>query len=412
VDTVKYDRFRGINNRLPVDRLRKLGDREAGAFVPDASNVDLTDAGTFQSRPGYTRVGLDEQCRGLFGHGSVGYYAAGDKLKRLDTTGGITEIATLGSPASPVAMTHTPLGVVCSDSFSLLRIDDFTVKSLAPAVPNPMPVVSAAPGGALPAGAYGLLFAAQDSDLQRSPISFPFHVNALAGDAVTVTAPARSYDIAIFMTAANGGSFYRAGTLQAAQTSLVIAVESSNGEPMMYRPQMPLPAGGVLAHHKGRFFSAVGKIVYYSLPYMYGVCDAASGYLPLPDEVTILASTDNGLFICSTTTTYFIPGDGVTERMTTSAPFGGVAGTLAMVPNLNEWMWFSERGPVRSKDGAIVLLQDEQIAFGAAQAGAAILREQNGLRTFVAALTGAAPSGGAVMGSFIDAEVIQPGATP
>ena len=79
--------FRGINNRLPPDRLRPLGDRDPGVFVRDAVNVDLTSAGSFQRRPGVTRFGDDTNCRGLFGIGSHGYYVAGNELKILDAYG-------------------------------------------------------------------------------------------------------------------------------------------------------------------------------------------------------------------------------------------------------------------------------------------------------------------------------------
>ena len=52
------------------------------------------------------------------------------------------------------------------------------------------------------------------------------------------------------------------------------------------------------------------------------------------------------------------------------------------------------------------LEQDSRIAYGSAQSGASVFRDENGLRSFVAALSGSTPSGGAVMGSYMDAETV------
>lgn len=404
----KSDRFRGVNNRLPPDRLRPLGDREAGVFVPDASNVDLTDAGTFQRRPGTTRVGADTNCRGLFSAGDHGYYAAGDKLKMLDGSGNARELATLPSPYTPVAFTHTPRGVVMSDNYGLSLLRGPTITPLAPEAPlSPTPVVVAGAGG-LDAGAYGFVFMAVDADGMRSRPTFPTYVQAPEGAGVSVILQPHALDILVFVSAPNGEVFYHQGHIPAGQSSFAMSRHQPAGEPFVYRVMERLPPGGVMGYHKGRLLSASGPMLYYSQPYMLGLYRPDRDFISFDEPVTILASIDEGLWVCTTHHSYFLPGDDVAKAtVKQEATFGATPGTLAPVPQSQDWMWASERGPVRTKGSQMVLLQDEQIAYAPAESGAGLVREENGLRSFVTVLAGAAPAGGAVMGSYMDAEVIK-----
>lgn len=405
----KSDRFRGVNNRLPPDRLRPLGDREAGVFVPDAVNVDLTDAGTFQRRPGATRVGDDTNCRGLFSAGEHGYYATGDQLKMLDPGGSSRQIATLPSSYTPVAFTKTPRGVVMSDNYGLHLLRGPNISPLAPPAPLsvPTPIVVADAGG-LEAGAYGFLFMAVDADGVRSRPTFPTYVQTQAGAAVSVVLQAHDLDLLVFVSAPNGEVFYHQGTIPAGQTSFAVTRHQPAGEPFVYRVLERTPPGGVMGYFKGRLLSASGPMLYYSEPFSLGLYRPDRNFISFDEPVTLLASIDEGLWVCTTRDTFFLAGDDVAKApVRQEASFGATPGTLAQVPQSQDWMWATPRGPVRTKGAQLSLLQDEQIAYAPAESGAALVREENGLRSFVTVLAGAAPAGGAVMGSYMDAEVIK-----
>lgn len=405
--TVKLDRFRGINNRLPLERLRVLGDRAAGAFVHDAANVDLTDAGSFQRRPGYTRVGTDENCRGLFSAGNIGYYVSDDQIRRLDASGQATTIGTVASAYAPIACVATPRGVVMSDTFTLRLLSGANAQRLAPPQLNAVPLVSVI-AGALPAGSYSMLFMLQDADGVRSAPSVPIDLLDLPeGSALQIAAPARAHTMLVFLTAVDGEVFYRVGELAPAATSLTISANTADQESFVYAVHAELMAGDVMGYHKGRLFSARQGVAAYSLPFQYALHRPAVDYLLFPSDVTLFASVDEGLFIGTADATYFMPGgDPAKERMEEVFPFGAVRGSLTQIPNSDDWTWFSPRGPVRTEGGKLVLLQDENIAFGQAERGASVVREQNGLRALISSLAGASPSAGAVVGSYMDAEVI------
>lgn len=402
---VKSDRFRGINNLLPPDRLRQLGDREAGAFVRDAVNVDLTSAGTFQRRPGRTRVGTDTNCRGLHAHNDALYFASGTNLRRYDGAA-FTTVGQVASPQAPVTFVSAPGALICSDSFRLQRVDSAGSRTLAPEVPNPIPLPVVTVGG-LPQGKYGVCFAAEFDDGTRSAMSYPLYFDVPAGGGISFNQAARSQAIGVFLSTANGDIFYRVGTLQPGDTTLLVPTHRADGEPVSYEWLEPLPAGHVLEHHRGRLLSARDNVLNYSRPYQPGLYSPRSDYVLFPDPISILASVDNGLFVATTHETWFFPGDDITQAAPKQiAPYGAVRGTRARVPQASEWMWFSERGTVLTEGSGLRLLQDENLAFSPAESGAGFVREDNGLRTYVAALTGASPAAGAVVGSFMTAEVV------
>ena len=398
----KADRFRGINNRLPADRLRQMGDRDPGDFVADAVNVDLTDAGTFQSRPGYERVGLDTGCRGLTSHGGYGYYAAGNQMRRRSPDGTTISIGALASPFAPVSHAETPRGLIISDTFVLRLVKDDAMVPLAPSEPNPQPVVSIASGG-LAAGKYSLMFATVDADGVRSRFTYP--VEYTVGDSAALLVVAAA-GVEVFATPMNASTFYSQGV--STGSPMALATIDTAAEPVVHRVLAPLPAGHVLGYHKGRLLSANGSMIAASLPYNLGLHHPMQDYFSLGAPVALMASLDEGLWVATTEMTWFLPGDDpLNSKPQQQAPFGAVPGTLTRIPNSAEWMWFSPRGQVRTQGGQLTLMQDDRIAFPHAETGAGIVREQNGLRTFVTALTGASPNGGAVMGSFMDAEVIK-----
>lgn len=412
MDTIKAERFRGINNRLPADRLRKLGERADGVFVADAVNVDLTDAGTFQRRPGRTRVGSDENCRGLFSMGSHGYYASGDTLKMLDGNGLAVDVVTLVSPHANLSYAETPMGVVCSDGFKLYLLNRDAVSRVMPEAPNPPPYPIVVPNsGGLRAGLYGFSFACV-VDGVRSRMTYPEFISVPEGASIELPMLMKPDDVAVFITAPDGEIFYREATIAAGFTTLTISGVTGRGEPVAYVVQERLPAGNLMGYFNGRLLAATGALLHIGMPYSPGLYRPGIDYIAMPETITLLAAADDGLWLATAKATYFLPGgDPLKAKLDQVAPYGAIPGTATRMPDSQDWMWFTERGPVRASGGALTALQNEQIAFAPAEAGAAIVREENGLRSFVASLAGAAPAGGAVMGSYIDAEIITQGTT-
>ena len=403
---VKIPGFTGINNRAPTDRLPK--DESGRRAVADAVNVDLTEAGTFQRRPGAERVVTGSNTRSLTNSGGYGYYASAGTLYRFDGSTS-SAVATLASPFANVCYAETPLGLVWSDGFTLNLIRSGSTARLAPAVPNPAPVAVGQAGGSLRAGMYAVCFATVSSTGQRSALTEPYFVDVPENGRIRLTMAALPANVDVFVTAPDGDVFYRDRTLPIGTTLQDLSIITSSGEPMVHEVTASLPPADFLAHHEGRLLSAQGQFIRYSLPYNLGLYKPGSGYIALPEIVTLMAAVEGGVYIATASKTWFLSGKDVSKaNMDEVAPYGATPGTLAAIPNSREVTWFSPRGPVRASiDGSITLLQDRQIAFTKADSGASIYRETNGLRTLITALSGSSPgSGTAAFGCYMTARSV------
>lgn len=404
--TAKIDKFAGIDNRTPIDRLRP---RERGAGVPvrDAVNVDLSAAGTFQTRAGFTPAAPGQKCRSMFPVDDAGaLIAVGSELMRF-TGSSFAKVADLATPFGSVAYTKTPLGPVWSDGVHMGLVRNWVNEPLLPPDPNPTPSVSASTDGALQAGSYGVSFAAVMPDGRKSAMTVPVYVDVPANGRIQINTATQLYPLAVYVTAPNGEVFYKEGRVQSG--ALSIGLLNQDGEPASYEVAQMLPAGRVLGYHDGRLLSASGQFLYYSSPYSLGLHKPASDFIPFPDDIRIVASLDVGVLIVATASAHWrVAGALPQATMTQIAPYGAVDGTMVGIPNSTGSMWFTPRGPVAaSQDGSIRLLQDEQIQFPRADTGAAVFRETNGMRQFIAALSKPVPSGAAVARSFMDARVIE-----
>lgn len=404
---MKIERFTGINNRQPIDRIKPT---EAGMPVRDAVNVDLSDSGTFQRRPGFRRVVEMAGCRDLWETRQGALFAAGDRLHLFDGQG-TTEVAALASPFARVAYAESALGTIWSDGFTL-NVMAGTSRRLVPAQPNPQPLANGAAGGGLQAGTYGVMFASIRPDGQQSAPTVPQFVTVPPSGQIQITAGGQTERIAIFVTAVDGSIFYRQGAIEVGQSSLSLTVVRADGQPVRWENTSTLPAGKMLAVHRGRLLSVDSGFLFYSLPWALGLYRPASDYIALPEDITLVQPVEGGIYLATDRATYFLPGGDISQSsMQKVAPYGAIRGTAALLPNSINPMWHTPRGPVQaSQDGQLQLMQDAQIAYPSAGRGASIQRESNGLRQFITSLSQAQPTGGAVFGSYMEARVISPGA--
>ena len=401
---MKIERFSGINNKAPIDRLPAVD----GVFaVRDAVNVDLTDQGSFQRRPGSDKVVACTNARNLEGFGDFGLYAEQDKLYSYDGNAS-TELATLGSPVSRVAYAESPAGIAWTDGYTVNLIKGGVSRPVAPAMPNPEPAVSATTGG-LAAGQYGVMCAAV-LDGARSAWTHPVFITVADGGGISVALPARALAVEVFITSRDGETFYHEATIGPAQTSIQIPTIYSDGASATYDVLAPLPGGRILGYHFGRLLSVTGAYLFHSLPWAFGLYRPAFDYIPAPENITLVASTPGGLFVATEKATYWLPGGDLTATsMTKVAPYGANEGTLSRSPDDNSLMWFTPNGPVKADpDGSLTLLNDKAIAFPTANRGTSMIRETNGLTQFIASLSGSSSgSAAAVFGSYMDAKSIK-----
>ena len=407
---VQVNAFSGINNRAPADRMFKP---DAPAPVRNAVNVDHVAPGTFQRRPGYFKLLELLRARSLFSCAMGAWVATEQELHWFDPDAETSaKVADLSSAIELVAYVESPLGVIWSDGASTGLVNGQSASAaLCPDAPNPRPLVTATSGGSMPKGSRGFMFASVTASGVRSPFTMPQFVSVLDGGKVDIAAPAHTLTIEVYSTASDGSVFHKVGNMPAGTNALTITVERLDGMPIVYEASAKIPGGSVLELHNGCLLSAKGNTLFYSDPWAYGIYRPARSFIPFPDEVMVMASVDAGLIVGTATKHYLLTGADISKAdMRQIAPYGAVFGTMRELPNSEGRIWFTHRGPVTAgPDGSISLQQDDQIAFDPATAGAAMVREENGLRQYVASMKGAKPTAAAVMGAYIEAETIKTG---
>ena len=172
---------------------------------------------------------------------------------------------------------------------------------------------------------------------------------------------------------------------------------------------VPMPPGSNLAYHNARLLVAVGNALIYSEPFTPHLRDAARGFELFPAPITCVAAVEAGVFVVADKT-YFIAGGFPAQTVRAVLPYGGPSQQAGYRPDGGAH-WMSTRGIVAcSKDGEITNLQDKHIAIEVSGAAATLMREADGTRAIVAALTEQG-SFAAGIGTWAQARIIRKGQT-
>jgi hypothetical protein len=170
----------------------------------------------------------------------------------------------------------------------------------------------------------------------------------------------------------------------------------------------PAPAGRIVRHHNGRMFVAdsVGN-VFYSEPFQPDHFLLADNYLSFSAPVDIMEPVSGGIFFAYGDRTDFYAGDVEAGfEVSNIFDYGAVFGTGAR--DEDSAMWQSQRGAVvGNPDGSAENISKHAYP-DTASSGAAVLKEHDGMKHFIASLKSPSVSTLAAR-SFIDAEVIRRG---
>ena len=188
----------------------------------------------------------------------------------------------------------------------------------------------------------------------------------------------------------------------------------------------PLPPGSIIRRTYGgaRLLVAAGKYLYYSDPFAQSMYDPLGGYVPFESDITMLECGRGGIYIGTADATYRLSDDPSKSELETLLPYGAIPGTSGMSPDRAVCWWMSHRGLVRAgaegqRSGdnltplggeVITNLQEEAIAMTKFRSGAAMFREQDGMKQVVSSLFDSETAGAAAY-SYFDAEIIRKGTT-
>lgn len=396
--------FAGMNNRLPdhaldiVERGRKVGD-----YLRNAVNVDLTDAGTLQRRKGSTRVLSGSDCHSLWSEGGQAFFVDGGAIKALPSGDTVRSGLAYGRP---VSWCRLPDDRVAWSNGAELGFIERGVSSAPLVTPNPAPVAVASVGGSLRAGSYQVAITAVDAGGRESGATWPTQVQVPESGRIEVLNLPGTL-VNIYVSPLNGDTLYHAITTSASSFSLSL-IPGTLGRQLDTIGLVALPPGRIVRYYHGRLLTADANQLCYSEPYAHWLYNPLRNRIPI-EGLTLVEPVDGGLYLATADKTWWLSGADVDqpERLVEILPYGAVFGSSTRSDNSTSVMWFSARGlVVGGAQGQVKNLQEDALAVRPGQKGAALLREEDGMRHVISSVFGAEDTRAAAR-SFMVAEIVR-----
>ena len=372
----------GMNNRQPSHALPE-------GTVRNIVNCDVSNGGTAKRRRGYTKVysGLGTK----FGYDCPAgrYFVEGPNIMKFNSDNTATVIWAWVT-GTYCTFFYIDGVLYFSDGVVSLKIINDLIYYWGMA-PPPAPVVSTT-AGAYDAGTYQAAYCWVDANGVESGAS-PV-VTVLAGENsgfIFSSLPSRvdmqAVALRIYLSTANGSELYHvADTLSASHT--VLAGRYDSGTPLESDQIMPAPPGRIIRHYNARMWVAdADGVAWYSDPLQPDRFRRDHNYQLWSLPLALMEPTTDGIWFATAKETWFYVGDpelGFQEIK--KFDYGAVLGTGKQLPDGNV-MWQSTRGAIKAgPSGECANVQEANVAVDTAESGATLIREQDGLKQFIASL--------------------------
>lgn len=376
--------------------------------VRNIVNADVSNDGRLDLRSGMTKIYSGTDLRDGYSCPIGEFFVESNNLMQLNADNAATRLQ--HGIVGPLAY-HYMLGrVYMSDSRRTYKLINGYVHPWGLPRP-PKPTLSGA-AGSLPPGVYAAVIVGVDGDGLESGASEIATINLRqAGGIIFTNLPVLAgQTVRLYLSTSNGTELYHVADTAAASYT-VTAQGYDDGAFLETRGVSRPPVGRIIRDYKGRVYIADGTgLVWYSDVFRYDHFRLDEGYLMFPYPVVLMEPVNAGIFFVTDKTTWFYAGtpeEGFEIRQVFD--YGAVFGTSVRRDD-GSVMWQSQRGAIiGGPDGSAQNVQEKQVAPDHATAGAAIIREENGMQQFIASLRGTRTNTLAAR-SWIDAEVVRRGA--
>lgn len=379
--------FRGMNN-LPGMPAKFLDDerRITPSFV---LNANVLDEGVILPRGGFQKLLSLSGAHSLADGCSIVLCVAtgaagGPALFRIEAERA-TEIVPVSGPSRcPMEYVEVGSRIFMSNGYwqGIYNLPDARIMEWGLPLP-PAPAITQAEGD-LPPGTYKVCYTRFEAP-DRLSGNGPVTEISWEGGAAGIRLLDMPSDVLAWITQPNGSEFFLA------------PVEAGGYITSPYYTQ-PLPTFEVappppltcLTLAFGRLWGACGKKVYYSNEFQFEHFRSGS-YLPVPEDVVLIAPVNSGLFVNSRTSTWLFKGTTPEKMAMEHLGEGAIPGTLAWAmveggayePKRARSlcpMWVSPKGAVLGKDsGHLVHLNQERLRINVMSRGAGFHRMINGV---------------------------------
>lgn len=297
---LKFEKFTGINNVLASHRIK-------ASELTLATDVDIGLSGEITRREGYTEASA--LCHKNLWQGD-GFMLATYNSDLVKTTGGtqVTLLPSLGSDR--VWYLNLPDGRTAFSNGLLSGITDgASVTGWGVPVPPSIGTLTDVAGLLNPGDyQYQITYVRLSDGLEGPPeYSNPLPV-ALGGIVLTALPTLAGYKINVYITGANAGTGYLAGST----TSGVFSFTGKNSElilPCRTEFLVPMPPGRALAFWRGRALSASGNVLYASRAGQWELCDVRRDFKQFSGVITLVQPVDGGIFVGTDAELAFLAGE-------------------------------------------------------------------------------------------------------
>lgn len=379
----------GVDNRSREYAISEGSAREI-------TNLDVTRDGGLRCRKG-TRVVTTGDFHSLFTHPKNRYalVAKNIELCRLDADETLTALTNVLGPVRYATLNDE---VYWTDGHTVGRVTaQGAVGAWGLATP-PAPQVTAVANGPLSAGVYSVAMTAVTiAEGLESPASSVVTLDVAENGGIQVITPsAIGVRFAIYRTTINGPvTELRRAVIVAPDTTVIMGAEYL-GKPLesLYATK-PVP-GQCLTQYKGRLWIANKSVVWFTSEYSPHWMFPETGYYAFESLVTLLAPTEDGIYVGTQDKIYYLQGSNPLEmKQSVVSMVGSVPGSEMAIPTslfASEGMPLLQQCAFYDMDGFLcigktggVILRPTQTKFSAGRLsfGATAYCVNQGLRQLV-----------------------------
>lgn len=380
-----FDRFLGMNNRLPANALRT----KEGSFVVSAENVDFDGAGHARRRDGFTLTQAMTNGHSFWSNGTRHYLVRASVLYTVVLAPYSETLLKTLTADTPVWYVEHDDNVYYSNGTDSGRIAAGDVwypwGMETPDAPSCADIT-----GTLDAGTYQVAVSYYNNvTYEESGLSASTAHTLAAAGAIRVTLPsatAGATHIRIYVTKLNGGTvgLHGAVTTGTATYDITSTATTLTGDPVFVDP---LPPCTQLFVHMGCLCGVSGKMVYYSEPYRLGYYRPVKGYIPFEEDVSVAVANKYGVFIAADKTRYFSGTLAAPDEVKDVLPYGAVPASSFILPHNSKVGWMGAKGFVLgTPNGEVEAVMTETVDVALpSTASPAYVNETDGFRRVVCA---------------------------
>lgn len=400
---MEIKKFLGLRNVTSAERYRP-GELEV------AQNLEIDDTGKLMTRRGVALLQAGSY-HSLFSDGDLALVMLANVMYRINLDFSLTQLAVLSASAR-VSYNRQGNVVYFSNGVDKGRIDG--QGSVRPwGIKNPVSQPVAAPtGGQLPPGRYMYALTFRRANGMEGGTGTAGVIELASTGGISFSSIESSTDVEVtdkivYLSGANGTELYRAAVLPASAASYdFLGRESDLTARLDTQYVSPPPAGPIVEVYNGVAYVVVGSTAFHSDPYLFENFRIRDSFLTFPGQVTMFASVNDGIYVGTSDTVWFLKGGHPKGDMKSQVCFnyGAIPGTAVKTvegvlksvleaeeggPGGTMVMWTSPFGVcVGSKDGQVQNMTERQYSFPSASRGAAMVRHARGITIYLASLEG------------------------